>query len=158
MRIIVFSDSHGRSDVLIDIVRFHPNAGLYLHLGDGEADVNRLVHTFPGKNIVHLRGNCDLASLSDPLLFMCLERGYRLFAAHGDNYGVKFSLSAIKAEARRRGANILLFGHTHEPVNFYEDGMHIMNPGSAMHKRYGVLDITPSGVIANTASLPGISF
>lgn len=158
MRIIVFSDSHGRSDVLVDIMRFHPSAAYYLHLGDGEADARRLIKMFPYKKIIHICGNCDLASTSDQQLFMKLARGYKLFAAHGHNFGVKFSLSAIKAEARKKGADILLFGHTHEPVSFYEDGMHIMNPGAAMNRRYGIIDITPSGVMANNALLPGLNF
>ena len=140
MRIIVFSDSHGRSDVLVDIVRFHPNAALYLHLGDGAADYYRLCAMFPDKNITHLCGNCDMASLSEAELFLPLERGHSLFAAHGHNFGVKFSLSAMKAEARKNGADIMLYGHTHEPVSFYEDGLHIMNPGAAMFRSYGMVD------------------
>ncbi|MBQ3567286.1 MAG: metallophosphoesterase family protein, partial [Oscillospiraceae bacterium] len=68
MKIIVMSDSHGNlrslSHVLDD---FH--ADMYIHLGDGERELNTYCLTHPDKNIYHVSGNCDHMSLSpDELL------------------------------------------------------------------------------------------
>ena len=51
--------------------------------------------------------------------------------AHGHQYHVKMGRSAAESAARQAGANILLFGHTHEPVCEFERGLWIVNPGSA---------------------------
>ncbi|MFR3419646.1 MAG: metallophosphoesterase family protein [Eubacterium sp.] len=45
---------------------------------------------------------------------------------------------------KRRNADIVLFGHTHNQYTEYLDGLYIMNPGSVgMNGDYGVIDITP---------------
>lgn len=38
MKIVVVSDSHGRNDILNVIREKHPDAGLFIHCGDLEAD------------------------------------------------------------------------------------------------------------------------
>ena len=74
-----------------------------------------------------------------------------LTATHIDNlipYNVKFGYENIIAEAKRRNADIVLFGHTHNQYTEYLDGLYIMNPGSVgMNGDYGVIDITPKGDI-----------
>lgn len=44
----------------------------------------------------------------------------------------------------------MLFGHTHQPLTEYDDGLYMLNPGS-LHGggTYGVLDITAAGVVMN---------
>ena len=78
---------------------------------------------------VQLGGNCDWgASLPDDEE---IEReGVKLFAAHGHLYQVKLGEGELLAAARRRGAKIVLYGHTHVPDNRYEDGLYILSPGS----------------------------
>ncbi len=48
-------------------------------------------------------------------------------------------------------AYVLLFGHTHNAVTEYEDGLYIMNPGSLSGSTgtYGTLDIVPAGIVTN---------
>lgn len=46
MRIIVMSDTHRNYSSLEKIIRIHPNADMYIHLGDGEEDVNLAVTRF----------------------------------------------------------------------------------------------------------------
>ena len=77
------------------------------------------------------------------------EHGGRLsliLCTHGHRYGVKSSDGALVERALKVNARILLYGHTHEPVTRYEDGLYIMNPGSARQGRYGMIDITPNGI------------
>ena len=49
-------------------------------------------------------------------------------------------------EAKKKGADIVLFGHTHLQYTDYIDGLYVMNPGSVgMFGQYGVIDITDKG-------------
>ena len=58
--------------------------------------------------------------------------------------------------AREQGAQVLLYGHTHQALTDYDDGLHILNPGSLSGWRpsYGTLDITPQGIVPNVIRLP----
>ena len=49
------------------------------------------------------------------------------------------------------GANLLLFGHTHEALETYDDGLYILNPGSCSGFRAtcGLVDISPAGILTN---------
>lgn len=63
---------------------------------------------------------------------------------HGHTLGVKSSLLRASYEARERGAQALLYGHTHIPHIDYHDGLWLVNPGSiGDHRRpsYGVLTV-----------------
>ena len=51
-------------------------------------------------------------------------------------------------DARAVGAKLLVFGHTHRQWEHYDDGLHILNPGSLGFRReYGVADIHPNGQV-----------
>ena len=82
--------------------------------------------------------------------------GARIFYTHGHAYGVKSGDETIISAARERKADILLFGHTHQSREDYEDGLYIMNPGrlSGWEPSYGVIDITPQGIVLNVVRLP----
>ena len=53
--------------------------------------------------------------------------------------------------ARGNGAQIALYGHTHEPMTDYQDGLYVMNPGALGGARgsYGIIDLTPAGIVTN---------
>jgi len=51
---------------------------------------------------------------------------------HGHKQGVKSSTAMMEAEARAMRAKAALYGHTHvAECRWTEDGMLVMNPGSA---------------------------
>lgn len=72
---------------------------------------------------------------------------------------VGYSLGHIKSTAVKNGCDIVLYGHTHARCNLYEDGLYIMNPGSASCPRdgnkpsYGIIDIVPAGISMNIADI-----
>src|SRR5699024_11736548 len=45
------------------------------------------------------------------------------------------TLDHLRREARARGADIVIFGHTHKPCLKFEKDMIIMNPGSLTYPR-----------------------
>ena len=158
MKIIVVSDSHGRMQPLERIIR-EMYADLYIHLGDGERELNEICVANPDKQIYHVRGNCDLASISPLELLISPDDKNVILAVHGHNHGVKHSLEPLKQQARQQGANILLFGHTHARYSEYDNGLYILNPGSVSKPRdgkrqsFGVIDLLPQGVLTNIVDI-----
>ncbi|SCJ91228.1 Phosphodiesterase yfcE [Anaerotruncus sp. 2789STDY5834896] len=158
MQIIVLSDNHGRSSVVERIVDAHPGCDTYLHLGDSQGGMAHIQELYPNKTFYCVRGNCD-GSCDYPDELELTFQGHHLLAVHGHQQGVKYSLSALLAEGRRRGADICLFGHTHQPCQQYQDGIYLLNPGSCARPAqgrptYGVLDIRrDQGVLFSLAEV-----
>lgn len=154
MRILVVSDTHGSVGNLRQILLAQPKAEMVIHLGDVEEDVELIEHSFPEKMFLQVRGNCDFGSVL-PNSGIFEADGARIFYTHGHLYGVKSGIYGAVCAAREQKANVLLFGHTHHAITDYDDGLYIMNPGSAAHgyageaASYGTLDITPHGIVTN---------
>lgn len=161
MRIIVMSDSHGSYYPIEEIIQRNRTADLFIHLGDGEKELDKAVIKYPDINVFHVKGNCDLGSFSTDMLCLNLEYGHKLIAVHGHNHGVAYehTLSTLKKTAAENNADIILYGHTHERYCKYEDGIYILNPGSASCPRdgfppsYGYIDISEKGILTNIVSL-----
>lgn len=158
MKIIVVSDSHNNLRALEKVIG-NIYADLYIHLGDGERELDKICIRYPDKQIYHVKGNCDFASLSSDELLISPDDKNVIFAVHGHLYNVKYSLENLKAAARRKGANIVLYGHSHERHNEYDNGLYILNPGSVSCPRdgnkpsFGVIELLPDGIITNIADL-----
>ena len=130
MKLLILSDSHGDVGDMIDVVeRERPNE--IFHLGDCVRDAESLSYTCRGIPVIMVPGNCDgWTGMSERLL---LEReGVRILLAHGHRWHVKSGAGGALADARSCGADILLYGHTHQAVCVREeDGLWRMNPGTA---------------------------
>lgn len=153
MRIVVFSDSHRNFFALQSIVFAQPKAALFLHLGDGEREFEDLQTHFPDKLMRGVCGNCDWSSCSKVSDLITCE-GKRIFFTHGHIYGVKIGLGELVQTARNFRADVVLFGHTHHAYTAYENGLHLMNPGSVTspaegRPSYGIVDITPAGIVTS---------
>lgn len=146
MRILVFSDSHGSSYRMRDAIMNHPEADMIIHLGDGERDVEAVADVIGSKRVVQVCGNCDFYSQL-PANEIITANGIKIFCSHGHTELVKHGTGAFIAKAKNIGARIALYGHTHESVTDYVDGLHIMNPGSIRSGEYGAVDITPQGIM-----------
>lgn len=148
MRILVFSDTHGDLHTAIRAIRSQSGANVIFHCGDGSREVEELKTMFPEKEIIAVRGNCDWSSVL-PVEVVREVGGKRIFATHGHAYQAKFTVYNMVCAAREQKADILLFGHTHEAMTDYDEGLHIMNPGSChgYGATYGYIDITDSGDI-----------
>lgn len=155
MRILVVSDTHGNEQNLRQALLAQPTAEIVIHLGDGEEELERVKRSFPEKMFLQVRGNCDWGS-NLPDRGEYTAEGVKIFYTHGHLYSVKSGLYTVVSAARERKAQVLLFGHTHQPLTDYEDGLHIMNPGSLSYYKptYGTLDLTPQGIVTNVVFLP----
>ncbi len=141
LRFLVFSDSHGLREPMLELYRRYPNDGI-IHLGDHIADAGWLLERTDGHPVYQVKGNCDYgaAGLEDQLLEL---GGVKFLLMHGHRFGVKGGCGAALAEAKRRGAEVLLFGHTHIPFMEERDGILMMNPGSLRNpqREYGIIEI-----------------
>jgi putative phosphoesterase len=153
LRILVVSDTHRDRYALRRALLAQPTAEVVIHLGDGEEEANEMKLNFPEKMFLQVRGNCDWGSALPAEGIAQLE-GKRIFYTHGYTYNVKFGLYEAVSAARAKKADVLLFGHTHNPMTEYRDGLYIMNPGSlnGSSGTYGTLDITPAGIVTNIVS------
>ena len=73
--------------------------------------------------------------------------GKTVLYTHGHPFHVKFGLAELEQAAREAHADICLFGHTHQQMTDYRDGLYLMNPGAVAEGCYGMVDITPGGIM-----------
>ncbi|MBM7562320.1 metallophosphoesterase family protein [Fusibacter tunisiensis] len=129
MRIVVISDTHGKSERLMAYLEHYKDTiDEIWHLGDYHRDTE----DFPDVPLFSVRGNGDLGvRLTDALI---LERcGHRVLLTHGHLYGVKNTLTRLYYKALEAEVDIVCFGHTHKPIHLESSGIHLFNPGSPTH-------------------------
>ena len=60
---------------------------------------------------------------------------YKVLLVHGNTYGVSMGNQELKQEARDRGVDIVMYGHTHKPVVDQDRDIIAVNPGSLTYPR-----------------------
>lgn len=151
MKLLVFSDSHGNTAKMIDVVRREEPDQL-LHLGDVVRDTRALTEQFPHLPLACVCGNCDGRSDLPPERLLTFG-GKKVLMCHGHTYGVKCGIGGAVAAARQMGADVLLFGHTHEAFCDLLGELWVMNPGSIgslFEATYGIIRITEAGMVCYT--------
>jgi len=133
MKILVLSDSHSSLRFMRKCVeRIKPDA--IVHLGDCYDDAEALAEAYPHIPLHQVAGNCDRYRCPiHAREMLCYPLGgVMVYMTHGHNQRVKSGIGALTAEARRYGAQAVLYGHTHIPdCHQEEDGLWVLNPGSA---------------------------
>lgn len=150
MKILVFSDTHGRTDKMYDIISRKKSSELVIHLGDCCSDLESVRGSFPEKAFLGVRGNCDFFRTEDYPEFRTVTlEGHTFFMSHGHMYGVKgaSSFDTLAYTAVSKGAQTALFGHTHKSLYKTVGGVTLFNPGSLEEPRdlkgpsYGMITI-----------------
>ena len=155
MRIIVVSDTHGHHSAMEGIWSAQPHADRYIHLGDGMGDIELFRRNHPACDLYSVKGNTDFLS-ADPEIADMEILGHRILYTHGHTFFVKRSPDALRQYALRNGYDVVLFGHTHQPSYQFVNGIHYLNPGSAVQGvryRFGIVDITLRSVICVTSEI-----
>ena len=155
MRILVLSDIHGDFHSMNRALAAQPTAEAVIFCGDGAEQFQYMQETLTDKTVIGVRGNCDWSSELPPAAVAEIG-GKRIFVTHGHLYNAKFTMNQLYYAAREQQADILLFGHTHQAMTDYADGLTVMNPGSChgYGATYGVIDIADhGGVVTNIVRL-----
>lgn len=153
MKWLVFSDSHGNIDYMRKAIELEQPQRV-LHLGDVVRDGAKLLSACPGLELEQVRGNCDPVDsgpAEEKELFFGLHRVWML---HGHTYWVKSGIGLLTDEARTRGVEVALFGHTHRPLCTRQGPLWIMNPGTVSGRpaaTYGVIEERDGELYCRTA-------
>lgn len=151
MRILVLSDSHGNAGAIKSAILYN-NPDAVIFLGDGLLDWEENLPFIKCPHIA-VRGNCDFYFDNYPVVSVENLFGKTVYCTHGFKEGVKYSIEPLKKEALKNNADIVLFGHTHRPFSSYDNGLYIMNPGSASQNSCGVIDIMKAGILSFTKNI-----
>ena len=153
MKILVMSDSHGWNDAMLDAAALE-TPDVILHLGDKCTDCECLEKMFPEIPLRAVKGNCDGGRAGLDMDEFTLE-GKRFFMTHGHLFNVKMGKTRIVDAALKRGADVLLFGHTHTPYHDTKDSLTILNPGCVglNQKYYAIIEINNDAVECELKSL-----
>ena len=112
-----------------------------------------------------MRGNCDIfAPLEDEEQTVIFD-GLKIFMTHGHRYMVKSGYTVAIEKALAKGADILLFGHTHQPVSIIisagekvgdtvaKKDLLVFNPGSIREGHFGSLTVKSGQALLNNACI-----
>lgn len=144
MKVLLVSDTHGRDLLLEEVIEIEKPEFL-CHMGDVEHSED-YIRMIAGCPVEIVAGNNDYrANLEQEILFE-LE-GFRIFMTHGHYYYVYGDTEYLREAGYQKGADIVLFGHTHKPTLEIEKDLIIANPGSLTYPRQR--DGKPSYMVMN---------
>ena len=133
MKILIVSDTHKKVrnlDIALDRVG---HIDMLIHLGDLEGSEEYIAGA-AGCPVHMVAGNNDFFT-SLPKEKEIMIGNYKVFMTNGHYYYVSMGTEMLKKEARARGVQIALFGHTHRPVIDCNDDVIAVNPGSISYPR-----------------------
>ena len=153
MRVLLVSDSHGRNQNMEKVIRKVSPVDLLIHLGDLEGSEGYLEAIAPCP-VEMVAGNNDFFSRLPREKVITIGR-HQIFMTHGHGYFVHSGTLYLKREARKKGADIVMFGHTHKPYMEMDDELLLLNPGSLSLPRqeghrptYIVMEIADDGQVS----------
>lgn len=134
MKILIVSDTHGRCYYLERALQKVSPIDMLIHLGDLEGDAT-YIEAIADCPVEMVSGNNDY--FTDIPREKFLEIGkYYVMLTHGHRYGVNYGIDQLKESALLNGANIVMFGHTHQPlIDLTNDNIYAINPGSITQPR-----------------------
>ncbi len=151
IKILILSDSHGTNKYIKQAIQKEKPFNYLVHCGDIEGTLKN-IDDYADYEIFAVKGNCDNGhELEKELMF---KAGFfNIWVIHGENHRVKseMKLDTLKKDAKKRGADIVLFGHSHiaEIYKDSETGITFINPGSIGEPRtsaekvsYAILTLT----------------
>ncbi len=133
MRVLIVSDTHRRHGNLEAVIAKEQPFDMMIHLGDvetGEDYVRALVDC----EVKMVCGNNDYCTELPFDLEFTIE-GTRVFITHGHTYYVYRGFEKLEYEARKRNADVVMYGHLHEPMIEERDGLTVLSPGSISYPR-----------------------
>jgi uncharacterized protein len=129
MKILVVSDTHGNYLAPLECMS-DEEIELVVHLGDEISDAKELEPLLEIP-ILKVPGNCDHGAPEPRELTVNLA-GRIFFITHGDRFRVKAGIDLLVQKAKQINADVVLYGHTHNPLVSKVEGIFLVNPGTLM--------------------------
>lgn len=167
MKLLVFSDSHGRTAEMDEAVRAHlGSADAVLFLGDGLRDYMTLKELYSGRiGFFAVSGNCDGAVYREtadaPLVRRISFEGFNFLMTHGHIQHAKHTADGLISLGASEGSDVVVYGHTHTPDNTYiseppggQKPLRLFNPGSisSYPYSYGIIEIRGKSILLTNAN------
>lgn len=133
MRILIVSDTHRKHANLEYVLEKVKPLDLMIHLGDAEG-AEDYIEAIADCPVEIIAGNNDFFSRLEKESELQIGK-YRVFLTHGHYYYVSVGMEHLCAEAKARGADIVMYGHTHRPCIEYVGDLVVLNPGSISYPR-----------------------
>lgn len=133
MKVLIVSDTHSKHVNLRQVLKNEKPVDLMVHLGDAEG-FESVIQEMGECPLEIVAGNCDFLSALRPEEEIKIGK-YKVLITHGHYFNVNAGIEDIKKEARGRGCDIVMFGHTHRPVIDYGKDVIAINPGSLSYPR-----------------------
>ena len=138
MKILIVSDTHGHANDYYKLLKKIAPMDLVIHCGDAEGQENEMeIATRQISNcpLVIVSGNNDFFSDLKKEVSLTLKN-HHILVTHGHNYYVSMEREFIKREAKARGYDVVIYGHTHRPLLDESDpNITALNPGSISYPR-----------------------
>lgn len=133
MKILIVSDTHRHNENFVKAVERTAPIDLVVHCGDIEGS-ELFISQAAGCPVQMVAGNNDFFSeLPGELTFKI--GALQVWVTHGHHYYVSMGTEFIIEEARARGVDVVMYGHTHRPSIEYRAGIVVLNPGSLSYPR-----------------------
>ncbi len=152
MKILVISDSHNVIlDSQIEDIKKEGQFDLLIHCGDKYNDADKFAEKLQIEKVINVPGNCDHSVIGmEPTIIQEIE-GKKFIITHGHLFYVKLSLNQLKAFAKKKKADVVLYGHTHKAKNVIIDNTLFFNPGSTIFPNdgkasFGIIEITEGNI------------
>ena len=163
MKIGVMSDTHGSLPYFEKALDLLKDCDVLFHIGDVlyHGPRNDLPEGYNPKgvikeinnldNIIIVRGNCD-ADVDQMVIKHPIEDGYILTEVGNVtfllNHGYLESKEETIRQAKDKGANVLILGHTHVKELYMDEDLVVLNPGSTSIPKDGshsvaIIEIMP---------------
>ncbi len=139
MKALIFSDSHGYVSDMFSAIDENTDTNLIIFAGDVQRDIDEVCDAYPLIPCAVVLGNNDFFVRDVPFDRFFEFGGKKIFLTHGHSYGVKGSHLRVKLEAKKKRADICIFGHTHRRF-FEDDDICVINPGP-VSRGYGILTV-----------------
>lgn len=151
MRILIVSDTHRKEQNLEAVLEKEGPVEHLIHLGDVEGSKNHILE-IAACPVDIVAGNNDF--MDDlPKEKEIMLGDYRVLLTHGHYYYVSLDTKMLRKEAKARGFDIAMYGHTHKPRIEKSNGITVLNPGSLSYPRqegrkpsYIIMEIDADGV------------
>ncbi len=155
MKILVISDSHRDNLKMRRVIEKEKKENpfdMVIHCGDIEGG-EYILEKLAGCRVEVVPGNNDFFANMEPEREFTLC-GKKFWVTHGHYYYVSMGPERLISEAKARGVDVVLYGHTHRPSVIERDGILAVNPGSVAFPRqegriptYIIMTVDPDGRI-----------
>lgn len=143
MKVLVFSDSHGRKELIDRMLSNEPDCKRVFFLGDGMKEVEWIEDFYPDVKFTCVRGNNDFFSDAPQEAYAHID-GVTIYACHGDSLNVRSTQVYLAKKAKSVMGSLALYGHTHVAKAHVdaETGVTCLNPGALCDGKYCVIEFS----------------